>query len=646
LFVLCFLLFTLYQVEHLDQIHVGVFEQSQETILVKDARNQLLEMYHLIADMQLNRDFVEGETEWKDMRQGMQEILAALDEHIDNPDETASFDQFKNLDGEIVQIFENEMLPALKQSDSLTPDILALNKKIDDDMHVMEAQIETMSSSAEEEIDEANKEYEVRKNLLFNVSIFVGLFFITASILLGITVSRSVTRPINKLVKVANAVSDGNINQDLEARYNDEVGVLFGAFGRMMDYLKEMAGAAQRIADGDLTVRMTPRSDTDVLGHTFVKMTVALNEIVNQISDNASQLDHASRQLAQAANQTGRATNQIATTMQQIAQGVAQQTEAINNTNESAEQMGKAIDGVATGSQAQESAISQAGDVSDQIVETIQMVSERAKTSAGVISQAADAARQGVATVEESIQGMLMIKNKVDVSSQKVKEMERHSGEIGSIVSTIEDIASQTNMLALNAAIEAARAGEYGKGFAVVADEVRKLSERSAQATREISSLILNIQNTISEAVLAMDEGAREVESGTQRASQSEEALALILETIETANRQMLEMADASGQIQQSSDRLSSSISQAAAILKDNLSFTEEMWALASEVTQSMDLIAGVSEENNAAVEEVSASSEEMNAQIEELTAAVQTFSEMAQNLNQVVGRFNFSQEH
>ncbi len=90
------------------------------------------------------------------------------------------------------------------------------------------------------------------------------------------------------------------------------------------------------------------------------------------------------------------------------------------------------------------------------------------------------------------------------------------SEKIVSIVDAIEEISSQTNLLALNAAIEAARAGEAGKGFAVVADEVRKLADKSSNEAKSIANLVKIIQTTVNEAVIAMDEGTREVESGVR----------------------------------------------------------------------------------------------------------------------------------
>ena len=451
---------------------------------------------------------------------------------------------------------------------------------------------------------------------------------------------RIVVIPLRRLMASTQRLAVGDLQGEVNYSNQNELGQLAASLAEVISFQREMAAVAAQIAAGDLSRQVKVKSEQDEFGRAFQGMIVYLNHVLEQVSQNATSLGNASNQLASAAGQAGQATNQISTTLQQVAEGINLQTESMGKTASSAEQMSRAIDGVSKGAQDQSNAVSSASNITTQISTAIQQVAVNAQTSAKGAAQAAETARSGARIVQETIAGMQAIKAKVGLSAEKVTEMGRRSDQIGAIVETIDDIASQTNLLALNAAIEAARAGEHGKGFAVVADEVRKLAERSSAATKEIGSLIKGIQQTVAEAVAAMNEGAKEVENGVKRASQSDDALNSILKAAETVNRQVEEIARAAQHISSSSNELVSAMDAVSAVVEENTAAGEEMSASSIEVTMAVDTIAMVSEENSAAIEEVIASTEEMSAQVEEVNTSAKSLAEMAMALQQVVAQF------
>ena len=482
---------------------------------------------------------------------------------------------------------------------------------------------------------------------VLSVLITITLFSILIAIGLGIILTNSLTRPLDILVTASRNIAIGDLLREMTQKdketvmvRDDEIGDIGKAFHELVGYIQNMGEAADTIARKDLTLSVTPRSERDELGIAFGHMLSSLREIVSSVTDNAASLSTAAQQLSVAANQADEATNQIAVTIQQIAKGTQDQTTSVTKTAASIEQLSSAIRGVANGAQDQSQSVSKASDVTNDINQSIQQVADSIATVTVNATEASDAARKGSGTVEETLDGMRSIKSKVDISAERVKDMGKRSEEIGMIVATIEEIASQTNLLALNAAIEAARAGEHGKGFAVVADEVRKLAERSATATKEIGELINRVLETVAEAVAAMQEGQAEVESGVISANAAGSALSEILNAVEIVNKQAALAADASQRMKLASEQLVDAMDSVSAVVEENTASTEEMSANSGEITLTIENIASVSEENSAAVEEVSAGAEEMSAQVGEVTSAADSLLNMAQSLKTLVEQF------
>ena len=414
------------------------------------------------------------------------------------------------------------------------------------------------------------------------------LLLLGLAVLLAVAVSLLMARPLVRaaraLLAAARGIAGGNVDQTIEVQVGGELGATAGAFDDMVEYLRTMERAGGRIADGDLTVEIEPASESDALGHAFQRMTANLRHMIGDVVSTATAVRESSETVARTSDEAGQAVGEAAQAMGEITGGAEEQLRLLGSATKSAQDMAQAIDASA----------------------------EAARETADAAREARELARAGVAAVGQADTAMTAVRESARSTSEAIGELQTKSGQIGSIVGRITEIADQTNLLALNAAIEAARAGEHGRGFAVVAEQVRHLAENAGGAAAEIAGLIGQMQSETETVVASVAEGVTRTDEGTATVEQTRVAFERIDAAISRMDERITHVAD-------------SAVAVAAG---------------AESLHAELDQVASVAERSTAASEQVSAGTQQTSASTMEIASSAQHLQNSAGELHDLVARF------
>jgi methyl-accepting chemotaxis protein len=362
-----------------------------------------------------------------------------------------------------------------------------------------------------------------------------GILLLIADVVFGLRVTRkmasAIVEPVREITEAAKIMYSGDMSVGERITYEseNEIGqladALRGTTKNLSNYVNEISAILQRMATGDLT----EDSDeiTDFLGdfasikESFVHILKRFNSTLTNIQTSADEVEEGA--------------NGISQSSQALAEGATDQASAIQ-----------------------------------QLDATVTSVANMATESARETQQAYDDIQKTVSDAEQE-------KEKVKELTDEMRRIYEISSEIGNIIVTIENIASQTNLLSLNASIEAARAGEAGKGFAVVADQIGKLAADSADSAAETKELI-------SKTVQEIEKGNAVTETVSQSFDRVIASMNTFADVAHQINETAVNQASALEQVNQGIDQLSAAVQNTASSSEESAAISEQLSAKAEEL--------------------------------------------------------------
>lgn len=460
------------------------------------------------------------------------------------------------------------------------------------------------------------------------MAIMTVLAFVSA-VLLGVIISRGISRGIGTVVDAATQIAKGDLTQVVKVDTKDELGTLADAYNTMVANLSNVVTSIRQTSD-------------------------SVASAAEEISAATEQIARGAESQASAADETSASMEQMSVSIQNIANATDGLATNVDETTSSIQQLGASAEGVARNTESMASNVSETSATIEQLIVALDRTAQNVADADAIAKEAVSESKTGGESVMQTVAGMRSLSESMTEVATVIESLGQRSDAIGDIVNVIEDIADQTNLLALNAAIEAARAGQAGKGFAVVAEEVRKLAERSIKATKEISDVIKLVQSETALAVKATASGAKESEAGIVLADKAGEAMSSIMQGAQKSSNLLSEVSDMMSEqttsaravikaveemnrltigVKQATEEQASGVGQVIQAAETMSQMTDsvrnatvEQKSGGANVIKAVENISEIAKNNLSAVEQLSTSARDMAAQSEGMQELMQQF--------------------
>jgi len=312
---------------------------------------------------------------------------------------------------------------------------------------------------------------------------------------------------------------------------------LVGVFAESERVSRQLNGIASEIMGQAAKLS----AGADEQSASVVESTNAMNHIDGSIRKVAGSVED----LAELGETVSSATYQMIASIEEVSGNTKHLTTAVEEVVSAIEEMVANIHGVSESADSLADSASQSRLSMEEIEGATRSIRDRAEEAARLSGAAREGADDAKETLSQTVAGVRDLADKIESAHQVMRDLGVQSHAIGEILTVISSVAADTHLLSLNASIMAAKAGEHGRGFSVVAQEIKTLALRTSQSAKEIENMILDTQESVANAMAAIEEGKAQVGKNMKMSERADLALAEVLEKVDVATHNAREIAKA-----------------------------------------------------------------------------------------------------